>query len=411
VKDPQENTLLRVLVVTDSFPRTSETFIINHVASLLNHGVDVTILARRPPDDAIEHPAVRRYALSERVIHFSMPSSYRQRLQSLLGAIARQEADRLGALNPIKYGLGVVNLQAPFRSAARPKGPFDLIHCHYGHIAASCLDLRRFYRAPLLASFHGYEFTKRFSTRPFLYRRLFADAAAIVANSAYSRQRLLAAGCPPAKIEMLPVFPEGTDDSGDAFLRNQGSEIRVLSVARLDRAKGLQDAICAIGLLRDRGLTVRYTIVGDGPYRDELQGLVTALHLEDVVHFTGWMDGAAVRQQYRANAVFILPSIDIGDGGVETQGLVLQEAKQFGLVALGSELGGIPESLDAGNAGILFEPGSPTDIAEKLLALVEDPKRGADIAVAGRQHYARVYSEGAVVARLLSLYRRVLNTR
>jgi colanic acid/amylovoran biosynthesis glycosyltransferase len=400
---------MRVLVIADTFPRLSETFIINHITSLLEQGVDVAILAREAPDESQEHPAVCRWRLRDRTTYFSMPSRIGGRLRALASAVPRRgHPYKLASLNPLRHGLGVINLQAAFRSAGRPSGPFDLIHCHYGNLAASCLDLRHAYCAPLVASFHGYEFTNRVSTHPVIYRRLFADAAAIVANSDYSRQRLLTLGCPAAKIEKLPVFPEAIEDEADAFLRNQGSELRILSVARLDRAKGLQYAIRAVSLVRERGFAVRYTIVGDGPHREPLQTLIESLGLEDVVQLAGWMDGTAVRERYRSNAVFILPSIDIGDGGVETQGLVLQEAKQLGLAVLGSDLGGIPESLDGGRAGILFKPGNANDIAQKLIALAEDPQHGAQMAKAGRDHYKRAYSKQAVTDRLLALYARVL---
>jgi glycosyltransferase involved in cell wall biosynthesis len=78
------------------------------------------------------------------------------------------------------------------------------------------------------------------------------------------------------------------------------------------------------------------------------------------------------------------------------------------LIALGSALGGIPESLDGGRTGVLFEPADPADLAEKIMALIDDPRRAADSAAAGRQHYARCFSKEAVTDRLLALYARVV---
>jgi len=199
---------MKILVITHQFPKLSETFIINHISALIDIGHKVQILASKTPLEEKVHPSVKKYKLLEKTWYFNLPKNYFSRWISFPRIILRAQnsLDLLKSINPIKFGLGIITLQSLFRNRNLPKLNFDIIHCHFGHIAASCLSLRRMYNAPLMTSFHGYELARFSKLGRIFFWHLFRYGDGFIANSEYTRKRLEDIGCPSDKIEKILVI-------------------------------------------------------------------------------------------------------------------------------------------------------------------------------------------------------------
>jgi glycosyltransferase involved in cell wall biosynthesis len=68
----------------------------------------------------------------------------------------------------------------------------------------------------------------------------------------------------------------------------------------------------------------------------------------------------------RCAAIYVQPSFE------EALGLALQEAMFYGCACIGSRVGGIPELIDAGRTGLLFEPGNVAQLTHALEQLIQD---------------------------------------
>ena len=90
----------------------------------------------------------------------------------------------------------------------------------------------------------------------------------------------------------------------------------------------------------------RLAIVGDGPLRSDLErqfeGTATV--------FTGYMQGAELASVYASADMFVLPS------STETLGLVLLEAMASGCPVVACRAGGVPDAVEDGVTGFLFDP-------------------------------------------------------
>ncbi len=401
---------MKILVITDTFPKLSETFIINHITALIERGHDVQILARRTPEEAKVHPSVSKYGLLKKTRYFELPKSYLTRFLNSPKSILRapNSSDVLRCLNPLRYGSGVFSLQALYRCKVLPKQHFDLIHCHYGTIARTCLSLKDTYNAPLITSFHGCSFERVGKWGRFQYLHLFRYGDGFVANSDYTRKCLEAMGCPSEKIEKIPVIAleKGAHNHRKIL---DSTVVSILTVSRLDKAKGIQFCIRAVKNLKLKGYNLRYVIVGEGPYRKCLEKIVMELGLNNFICFTGWLDQSEVYKYYEEADIFILPSVKSKNGWVETQGLVIQEAQQHGLAVIGSKIGGIPEGLNWGKAGLLFEPGNVADLVAKLKSLLEVPEYARSLAQAGNTYFIKNYTKNVLMDRLNSFYLRLLH--
>jgi len=69
---------------------------------------------------------------------------------------------------------------------------YDVLHAHFGPVANSFRFARSLWRAPMVATFHGYDFcVVPREEGPDVYRHLFGTADAITVNSEYTRARVI----------------------------------------------------------------------------------------------------------------------------------------------------------------------------------------------------------------------------
>lgn len=94
-----------------------------------------------------------------------------------------------------------------------------------------------------------------------------------------------------------------------ATVQEADQEIKLLFVSRLIARKGLQDVLPMLrNLNKDVGKKVSLTIVGDGPYRAELERIALEERLGDLVIFAGQKNKAELPLYYQTADIFILPS-------------------------------------------------------------------------------------------------------
>jgi glycosyltransferase involved in cell wall biosynthesis len=112
----------------------------------------------------------------------------------------------------------------------------------------------------------------------------------------------------------------------------------------------------------------RLAIVGDGPMRHELER-----HFRGTAtYFAGYMRGEPLAAAYASADVFVMPS------KTETLGLVLMEAMAAGLPVVACRAGGIPDAVEDGVTGFLYEPDDPLALVSTVRRALEDsPERAA----------------------------------
>ena len=157
-----------------------------------------------------------------------------------------------------------------------------------------------------------------------------------------------------------------------------GARPRLLFVGRLEEYKGVQFILRAIEQVGD----VSLTIVGDGPYRAQLEREARQMD----VHFAGFQTDPS--PFYQDSTVFINPSL-----GPEGLPLVSLEAMAYGLPCIFSDLPVHREISGGGEAAALFTRGNSESLAEQLRLLLEHEGRRRRYGIAARQlveqHYSR----------------------
>ncbi|MGH9379969.1 MAG: glycosyltransferase [Thermoanaerobaculia bacterium] len=188
--------------------------------------------------------------------------------------------------------------------------------------------------------------------------------------------------------DRLAVLPRGVDSErfhpghrAPAFWSRHGltGSFTLLYVGRVSKEKSLDVLLEAWSRLRAAGLPVDLAIVGDGPYRGELE----ARWRGDGVAFTGFLHGEALSRAYASADLFVFPS------ATDTFGNAVLEAHASGLAAVVSDRGGAQEIVRRSGGGLAVAADAPGTLAREILTLARDRGRLADLAVAGLQYAAR----------------------
>ncbi len=167
-------------------------------------------------------------------------------------------------------------------------------------------------------------------------------------------------------------YPQSNDDvrykMAQDILRNLGisqDDFVLLTTSRIVMVKKIQLVIDAVAILKERGINVKYVIVGDGDYKAELEKQVKKLHLEDCVIFVGGInDHQLLSAYYLIGDLFCFPST------FDTCGLVVLEAAAMQLPSLVTQGSASSEKFIDGHNGYLAEL-APTAYADKISEIIK----------------------------------------
>ncbi len=197
---------------------------------------------------------------------------------------------------------------------------------------------------------------------PWAYRR-----AAFQAISESTRDDLAARGVP---LDRITVIHPGVDLG--RFTPEPGGPNRTASptflyIGRLRRYKGVETAIRALGLARERRPDLRLEIAGSGDDRARLEGVTAQLGLTDAVRYLGFVDEDRKIDLLRRCWANLFPSAKEG------WGITNVEAAACGTASLASDSPGLRDSVRPGQTGFLVPHGDPAALAGRMLELAEDP--------------------------------------
>lgn len=166
----------------------------------------------------------------------------------------------------------------------------------------------------------------------------------------------------PLGVDTRRFTPRSAEAKAEGAAQSNG-RLKLVTVARLNPAKGHRFALDAVASLKQRGVSLHYTMAGDGPAEADLRERVAKLGLEADVAFTGALDEDRVIEVLRASDVFVLPSVGIG----EASPVATIEAMSCGLPVISTVIGGTPDLLTEGVEGLLV----PQKDGEAIAAAVE----------------------------------------
>jgi glycosyltransferase involved in cell wall biosynthesis len=270
-----------------------------------------------------------------------------------------------------------------------------VLHAHFGRGGALALPIARTLGIPLVVTFHGADATKEAHYRRRLVPRIYArrlaalqrEAALFVCVSEFVRDRLLARGFPPGKLEIIhqgvelgaaqPAEPEAAADP------------YVLFVGRFVEKKGVSDLIEAMRRLESHDTGARLVLIGDGPLSGALREAARGLTR---VEFLGWLPNADVRRWMQGALALCVPSVTGRAGDSEGLPTVIFEAMAEAVPVVATDHAGIAEAVEQGRTGLLVPEGDPPALADALASLIERPELRHRLGTAARAVAAERFS-------------------
>lgn len=211
--------------------------------------------------------------------------------------------------------------------------------------------------------------------------------------SAYASGVLVAGGL---EVERISVVPNVVEDPVPAA----GGSVRedpVVFVGRLSAEKGVDVLLSAWQRAWEPGCP-DLVVVGDGPERSALEQWAL-IHGLRGVRFVGAASPAEVRSWLGGASMAVVPSL-----WPETFGLVAAEAQAAGVAVLASDIGALPELVEAGRTGRLARPGDAADWEANLRWAFTHPEELATMGAAARANWQARWSPEAWLPALIDAF-------
>jgi len=396
----------KIAYLMKSFPKISETFILQEILALEKAGMDMHIFSLQRPQEKKSHVAASQVRANVQYVpssFFDNPIGFLRAnfllilanplryFRALRFVVTRPEAGRREDFVQACHlaltirALGLRHLHAHFIN--KPTGVAELVHLLIGLPYSITAHAKDIYLSP-----------------PEELARKMKRAKFVVTCNDYNREFL--SSLSSDRTSTVRIY-HGLNP--EYFRPDPGSEAMerlplLLSVGRLREKKGFPCLLNACHYLKLGGYKFRCVIVGYGPLQLEIEKLVAALELGDVVSLTGMLAQDEVVDLYKRAAIFVLPCQITDDGDRDGIPNVLVEAMAMELPVVSTSVAGIPELVEHGENGLLVRPEDPAGLAAAMARLLEQPQLRQQLGKAGRAKVCRQFSADENAAQLKALF-------
>ncbi len=317
---------MKIGFVVGIFPALSETFIIDQVADLADHGVDVETFSFHTSD---HHNISKRffdYKMADRTHYLAIPAN---RWRRLLGAIPRAlrilfyngPRALMRALDVKKYGTAARSLRLLYWAAPFAGRKFDLYHCHFGVAADDFLTIRDILgiKTKFLTTFYGFDVSRIPQTHGVqVYDRLKQESSLFFVMSQNMRDRVVALGFDSKKVIVHPVSIDVEQYPFAERTLQPTQPVQIASVGRFVEKKGFDDLLRALAIAKEKTTrSFQCNIVGGGQLEEDLYKLTNDLGIKDVVNYKGYMKIEDVIEFFKDQHFFVQPSKTAKNGDME----------------------------------------------------------------------------------------------
>ena len=294
------------------------------------------------------------------------------------------------------------------------------MHAHFGAAGWDARTAAARAGCPFIVSFYGLDAdalprgSRRWRDR---YRRIFDEAALVLALGPWMADTLVEHGADPERIAIhhlgVPV--------GDLAFRGRrwdgARPLRVLIASSFREKKGIPIALEALSHLRSR-TPVAITLVGEasdhGPEREErarILATIDRLGLGAVVRRVGFVTHDELFRLADEHDLFVAASRTATDGDTEGTPMALVELAATGIVIVTTRHADIPEIVVDGSTGFLADEGDVASLVDALGRAVDRADVWSAVGWAGREHVAGAFDAVTQGRRLAALYQRAIHDR
>lgn len=197
----------------------------------------------------------------------------------------------------------------------------------------------------------------------------------------------------------MTVLMNGVDlPSGQKIYSERTNGAIILNVGSLNPKKGHKHLIEASAILRDKGLNFEMHIYGRGKEKQNLEGLIKLLKLNEMVFLHEPVTYRELSQKYFDADIFVLSSLWEGCPNV------LLEAMAHGTASVTTLVSGAKEIVENGKCGMFANVGDASSLAQKIEILINDYELRKKIGISAKKRIESDYSMQAHLLKLLKIF-------
>jgi N-acetyl-alpha-D-glucosaminyl L-malate synthase BshA len=290
----------------------------------------------------------------------------------------------------------------------------NLLHVHYAipHSVSALLARQmlatRGIQLPFITTLHGTDITLVGLDRSYLPITKFGieESDGVTSISSYLRDRTRDAFAITSEIEVIRNFV-----NCDVYFRNpelvaemrprfaQPNERLLVHLSNFRPVKRIQDVLKVFARVA-KAMPARLMLIGDGPDRSVAEYLAREHDVQDRVHFIGKQDNV--------NELLPLADLMLMPSEMESFGLAALEAMACSVPTIGTRVGGVPELIQDGHNGLLFNVGDIDSMSTAAISLLGDQQRLEAMARAGRKTAQDHFCASRVIPLYEEYYERVI---
>lgn len=381
---------LHIAFIVKSFPAITETFIVNQINQIIEHGNDVTIFSYNRPQVEGKHQSIDKYNLNKlHLVEIQPNKNYLLRALQFLKIIITSKHLNfkilIRSLNFFKFRLEAINLSLFFQAQFFILNPkFDVIHVNFGNVGIKINKLlaKGIIRPnKFIITFHGYDLSKKNVIENYSsYVEMLTFCDIITVNSSYLRKQLIKKFKLPELESKIKIIPMGTDSNkfhriGDSSsTRKAGESLNVVFIGRLIYLKGPQRIIEIANSIRSKrpDAKINFHIIGDGELYNEIVKEIIELDLRNSITLYSSINHERIVSILNNMHVLIMPGlIDSDEERAEAQGVVIQEAQSMEIPVIVSDVGGMAEGLIDGKTGFVVPHKSIDEFCKRIIQLYD----------------------------------------
>ncbi len=399
---------VRVGYIVRSWPRLSQTFIVQEIRALERRAVTVEIFSLSHSDEELVQPEVAE--INAPVTYLcdqhdrSVWLSALTHPAMLLFAWRKRAWDRgyhvAGRLVCLRLATALARLIDTRREGGRP---LQHLHAHFIHDPAAVAQLAGMMtKVPWSVTAHARDL---YQVAPSVIVERTRRAAAVVticeSNLHYLRSLTRA-----ADQSKLHLIHNGVDlrEFPARPVRATDGPLRIVSIARLVEKKGINDLVEVCRGLAADGVPFTCRVFGEGPMEAELHVSVDRLGLRDSVTLEGPRTRRELIEIMADSDVFALLPYVTADGDRDGIPTVLVEAMACHLPVVSTRVAGVPDLVHDGVNGFLVERRDVDEAADALSKLADDPELRARLGCAGRRTVEKGFDGEQSADQLVALF-------
>ncbi len=294
----------------------------------------------------------------------------------------------------------------------------DLLHVHYAipHSVSALLARQmlagRGRRLPFVTTLHGTDITLVGLDRSYLpiTRYAIQESDGVTSISNYLKEKTIESFNVTREIEVVTnfvncdVYTPIKDEAGRADARRKLAaphEAILMHLSNFRPVKRVVDVVKIFARVA-KEIPAQLVLVGDGPDRSAAEWLAHDLGIQGKVHFLGKQD--------RVNELLPLADLLLMPSELESFGLVALEAMACKVPPIATRVGGVPELIDDGENGLLFNVGDVEGMSQGALNLLGDKSRLETMRDAARRAAQKRFCASLVVPKYVQYYEKVLKS-